>query len=66
MKQSTEPPPLLTADELAEFLRLTRSAVYTMVARGELPGVVKIGRRLRFRREAVLEWLGRAPSSKEL
>lgn len=55
----------MTADELGELLRLTRSAVYTMVARGELPGVLKIGRRLRFRREAVLEWLGRAPSSKE-
>ena len=65
MKPSTSASPLLTADELAEFLRLTRGAVYTMVARGELPGVVKIGRRLRFRRDAVVEWLGRAPSSKE-
>lgn len=66
MQCRSEPSPLLTAEELGELLRLSRGAIYTMVARGELPGVVKLGRRLRFRRDAVLEWLGRAPSSKEL
>ena len=55
---------LLTPGELASLLRVSRKAIYAMHSRGELSGVaVKIGRRLRFRREEVLEWLGRAPSS---
>lgn len=57
---------LLTPAELADLLRVTPTAVYAMKARGELPGVIKIGRRLRFHREAVLDWLRRAPSSEDI
>ena len=52
-------PFLLCADEVASLLRVTRKAVYCMVDRGELPGVTKIGRRVRFRRDALLSWLER-------
>jgi excisionase family DNA binding protein len=60
-------PMLLTADETADLLRTTRTAIYAMVERGQLPGVTRIGRRLLVRRDALLDWLGqkRAPSSKE-
>jgi excisionase family DNA binding protein len=48
---------LLTADEVAVKLRLSRKAVYAMVERRQLPGVVRIGRRVRVRQTILLEWL---------
>lgn len=59
---------LLDADEVADLLRISRSAVYSMVSRQELPGVVRIGRRLRFDSEKLYEYLRRAssPTSTEL
>jgi excisionase family DNA binding protein len=57
-------PYLLTADETAGLLRVSRKAIYCMVDRGELPGVTKIGRRVRFHRDSLLDWLSaqRAPA----
>ena len=59
-------PFLLSVDEAAELLRTTRKAVYAMVERGALPGVVRVGRRLLVRRHDLLRWLdeSRAPSPK--
>ena len=48
---------VLTIDELAELLRIGRSAAYEAVKRGEIPGVRRIGKRLRVSRSAVLDWL---------
>jgi excisionase family DNA binding protein len=58
---------LLTVPEVAELLRTSRNAVYALSARGELPGVTRIGRRLLVRRDALLHWLDQkdAPSPKE-
>ena len=53
-----ELPELLTPDEVADLLRTTRSAVYAMAERGQLPGQTRIGRRLLFRRDALVDWLG--------
>ena len=56
----TEPaalPLLLCAEEVASLLRITRKAVYSMVDRGQIPGVTRIGRRVRFQRDALLGWL---------
>jgi excisionase family DNA binding protein len=50
-------PDVLTIDELAALLRLDNKTVYAAVARGEIPGVRRIGRVLRASREAVLAWL---------
>ena len=50
-------PYLLTADDVAALLRITRKAVYCMVNRGEIPGVKKVGRRVRFLRDVVLAWI---------
>lgn len=49
--------PLMTADELAMWLHCSRRAVYDRVYRGQLPGPVRVGRRLYFIRESVLAWL---------
>ena len=59
-RSTTDPsvlPYLLRAEEVASLLRVTRKAVYCMVDRGELPGVTKIGRRMRFHRDSILSWL---------
>jgi len=60
-------PYLLTGDDVAALLRTTRKAIYTMVERGQLPGVIRIGRRIRFHRADLLDWLRqkRAPSPRE-
>ena len=54
----TEPAPsVLTVDELAALLRVNRKTVYDALARGEIPGARRIGRRYRILRDRVLEWL---------
>ena len=60
-------PLLLTVDEAAVLLRTTSRAIYAMVARGQLPGVTRIRRRVLLRAEDLLHWLDqkRAPSPKE-
>ena len=60
-------PVLLTVDEAAALLRTTRRAMYAMVERRQLPGVVRIRRRVLFRTEALLDWVDQksAPWPKE-
>ena len=60
-------PFLLTVDEVAAALRTTRKAVYAMIERGYLPGLVRVRRRILVRRTALLQWLQEkgAPSLKE-
>lgn len=48
---------LLTADETAALLRTSRNAIYAMVARGQLPGIVRIGRRVLFHRLELIHWI---------
>ena len=50
-------PALLTSGEVAALLRTTRKAVYAMVERGQLPGVVRLGRRVLFRQDAMVDFL---------
>jgi excisionase family DNA binding protein len=56
-RRTVEVPLLLTVAETGDLLRISRKAVYAMTERGELPGVTRIGRRLRFRSDALLDWL---------
>lgn len=60
-------PMLLTVDETASLLRTTRKAVYALVERGCVGGAIRVGRRILFRAEDLLDWLNqkRAPSPKE-
>ena len=57
-------PEFFTVQEVGEILRTSRSAIYAMLARGQLPGVTRIRRRILIRRDALLDWLDerRAPS----
>lgn len=48
-------PLFLTVDEAAELLRTTRRAIYAMVERRQLPGVVRLRRRLLFRSDVLLD-----------
>jgi excisionase family DNA binding protein len=54
----TSHPTLLTIDEVGLVLRTSKKGVYAMVERGQLPGVVRIGRRVLIREDALLHWLG--------
>ena len=64
---TTALPVRLTADEAATLLRTTRRAIYIMVDRRQIPGVTRIGRRVLFRSDDLLDWLDqqRAPSPEE-
>ena len=59
-------PVLLTVSEAASLLRTTVKAVYAMVERKQLPGVVRLGRRILIRTEILLNSLSQSrASSKE-
>ena len=60
-------PMLLTVDDAANLLRTTRRAIYAMLERRQLPGVIRLRRRVLIRSAELLEWLDqkRAPSLKE-
>ena len=64
MRAQADPPMLLTAAEAADLLRLSLKALYVMVERGQVPGVIRLGRRLLLRSADLLQWLdqNRAPS----
>jgi len=65
--ESTRVPILLTVDEAADLLRTTRRGIYAMITRRQLPGVVRIRRRVLVRSADLLDWLHqkRAPSPEE-
>jgi excisionase family DNA binding protein len=60
-------PLLLTPEETGAVLRTSRKAVYSMIERGQLPGVTRIGRRVLIRSRELLDWLdhNRTPSPTE-
>jgi excisionase family DNA binding protein len=49
--------PIITPDELVGLLRLNRKTIYDLLARRQIPGACRIGRRYRISRDAVLNWL---------
>jgi excisionase family DNA binding protein len=60
-------PVLLTVDDAADLLRTTRRAIYAMIERRQLPGVIRVRRRVLLRADDLLDWLNqkRAPSPEE-
>ena len=59
---------LLTIDEVATLLHLTKPTVYSKVSKNELPGVCKQGKRLYFDRQTIIDWIkqGRKKSNAEI
>ncbi len=60
-------PVLLTVDEAADLLRTTRRAIHAMIESCQLPGVIRVRRRVLLRADDLLDWLNqkRAPSPEE-
>jgi excisionase family DNA binding protein len=56
MPTQDQMPVLLTIEEAASYLRLSRAKVYSMAACGELPAV-RLGRSVRVRRDRLDAWL---------
>lgn len=46
-----------TADELARLLRCSERHVQRLTERGEIPGLIRVGRLVRYSRVAVDAWL---------
>jgi excisionase family DNA binding protein len=49
-------PPVMTVDQVAAYLQVSKRTVYNMVAAGELPGA-KVGDQWRFYRPEIDRWL---------
>ncbi len=49
---------IMTMDELAEYLKISKSTLYKLATEDKLPGQ-KIGKRWRFHKDAVDEWVKR-------
>ena len=50
-------PTLLNTSEVAAVLRTSKKAIWAMIERGQLPGVVRIGRRVLVREAEMINWL---------
>lgn len=48
---------LLNVQELSEYLSLPSATIYTWVSLGRIPGVVRLGRALRFDRGEIDGWV---------
>jgi excisionase family DNA binding protein len=48
--------PIMTVGEMAEYLKISRSKAYAMVARKEIPHI-RIGKNVRIRVTDLIKWL---------
>lgn len=55
---STPSTSLLTLDDLSAYLQLSKSSLYKLVQKGEVPGL-KVGKHWRFRKETIDRWIAR-------
>ena len=51
---------LLTVDQLALLTQYDPQTIYRKAKRGEIPGIVRLGRGIRFNRVVALAWGNRA------
>ncbi|HNO80226.1 MAG TPA: helix-turn-helix domain-containing protein [Phycisphaerae bacterium] len=52
---------VMTIDELASYLKLSKSTLYKIAVQGKLPGR-KVGRHWRFHKDTIDRWLDRQGS----
>jgi DNA binding domain, excisionase family len=60
-RQGNPPPPppeVMTIDELAVYLQVSKSSLYKLAQEGKVPGQ-KVGRHWRFHRGTIDRWLSR-------
>ncbi len=63
--ERAEKPEILTAEEVAEFLRVPLLTVQRQAKAGRLPGR-RIGKQWRFSRTVLLEWIAAGPDRHDL
>lgn len=51
-----QPAEVMTIDELAVYLKISKSTLYKLVREGQIPSQ-KVGRHWRFRKEKIDRWL---------
>jgi excisionase family DNA binding protein len=51
-----QPDSVMTIDDLAQYLKLSKSTLYKLCQEGKVPGT-KVGRHWRFHREVIDRWL---------
>ena len=56
MKDFKKFPEIMTPEELAEYLRVSRQTIYNLLWRGEIPGM-KVGTHWRLKKTDVEEWI---------
>lgn len=54
---------LLRPNEAAEVLGIGRTRTYELLARGDLPGVVRIGKSVRISAESLRDWVRQQAAS---
>lgn len=55
--RQSPPPAVMTIDELARYLQVSKSSLYKLAQEGKVPGQ-KVGKHWRFRKELIDRWLG--------
>ena len=48
---------LMNVEELSHYISMPAATIYTRVSLGTLPGIVRLGRSLRFERAAIDAWI---------
>ena len=54
MKSTRDNSQIMTVEEVAEFLKLSKITIYKLVKKGQLPGF-RVGNSWRFRKDKILE-----------
>ena len=55
-----QPPEVMTIDELAEYLKVSKSSLYKLAQQGKVPGQ-KVGKHWRFHKNAIDSWISSSP-----
>jgi excisionase family DNA binding protein len=50
-------PVLLKVAEVASIIKTSKKAIYALIERGALPGVIRLGRRILICEECLVDWL---------
>ncbi|MBU0676185.1 MAG: helix-turn-helix domain-containing protein [Proteobacteria bacterium] len=53
---------ILTIEELAVYLKISKSSLYKLAQKGEVPGQ-KVGKHWRFRRDIIDQWMAESTSA---